>query len=119
MADKSLVIFEDYKIRRVYDEKSETWYFSVVDIIQVLIQQANYQTARKYWNKLKERLKKEGSELVTFCHQFKLQAEDGKMRLADVANPEILLRLIQSIPSPKAEPIKFNKGMGGCLCKEA
>ncbi len=67
-----LTIFEDYKIRRIYDEKTETWFFSVVDIIQVLIQQPDYQTARKYWNKLKERLAKEGSQLVTNCHQLKL-----------------------------------------------
>jgi DNA-damage-inducible protein D len=102
----SLAIFEGYKIRRHFDEKTETWYFSVVDIIQALIQQPDFQTARKYWNKLKERLKKEGSESVTNCHQLKLEAADGKKYLTDVANPETLLRLIQSIPSPKAEPIK-------------
>jgi hypothetical protein len=102
-----LAVFEDYKIRRLYDEQTETWFFSVVDIIQVLIQQPDYQTARKYWNKLKERLKKEGSQTVTNCHQLKMVAEDGKMRLTDVANPETLLRLIQSVPSPKAEPIKL------------
>lgn len=107
MIKNSLAIFEDYKIRRVYDEKTKTWYFSVVDIIQVLIQQPDYQTARKYWNKLKERLKKEGSESVTNCHRLKLEAADGKKYLTDVANPETLLRLIQSVPSPKAEPIKL------------
>jgi len=107
MTENSLAVFEDYKIRRVYDEKTETWYFSVVDIIQVLIQQPDYQTARKYWNKLKERLKKEGSESVTNCHRLKLEAADGKKYLTDVANPETLLRLIQSVPSPKAEPIKL------------
>ena len=89
----NLAIFEDYKIRRLYDEETETWFFSVVDIIQVLIQQPDYQTARKYWNKLKERLKKEGSETVTNCHQLKMVADDGKMRLTDAANPETLLRL--------------------------
>lgn len=103
----NLAIFEDYKIRRLYDEETETWFFSVVDIIQVLIQQPDYQTARKYWNKLKERLKKEGSETVTNCHQLKMVADDGKMRLTDAANSETLLRLIQSVPSPKAEPIKL------------
>ena len=103
----TLAVFEDHKIRRIYDEKSETWFFSVVDIIQVLIQQSDYQTARKYWNKLKERLKAEGSQLVTNCHQLKMTAGDGKMRLTDAANPETLLRLIQSVPSPKAEPIKL------------
>jgi hypothetical protein len=101
------VIFEDYDIRRVYDEKTETWYFSVVDIIRALLQQPDFQAARKYWNKLKERLGKEGSEPVTNCHRLKLIAEDGKMRLTDVASPEVLLRLIQSVPSPKAEPIKL------------
>jgi hypothetical protein len=103
----NLAIFEGYKIRRHYDEKTETWFFSVVDIIQVLIQQPNFQAARKYWNKLKERLKKEGSETVTNCHQLKMLADDGKMRVTDAANPETLLRLIQSVPSPKAEPIKL------------
>lgn len=90
----TLAVFEDYKIRRLYDEKTETWYFSVVDIIQVLIQQKDFQTARKYWNKLKERLTKEGSQLVTICHQLKMIADDGKMRLTDVANPQTLLRII-------------------------
>jgi len=74
----NLAIFEDYKIRRLYDEETETWFFSVVDIIQVLIQQPDFQAARKYWNKLKERLKKEGSETVTNCHQLKMVAENGK-----------------------------------------
>jgi hypothetical protein len=78
--NKQVAIFEGEKIRRIFDEKKEIWYFSVVDIIQVLIQQADYQTARKYWNKLKERLKKEGNESVTNCHQLKLVAEDGKLR---------------------------------------
>jgi DNA-damage-inducible protein D len=102
-----IAIFEEHQIRRHYDESTETWYFSVVDIIQVLIQQPDFQTARKYWNKLKERLKKEGSEVVTNCHRLKMIAEDGKLRLTDAANAEALLRLIQSVPSPKAEPIKL------------
>ncbi len=100
-------IFENYEIRRVYDEATETWWFSVVDIIQVLTQQADYQTARKYWNKLKGRLGKEGSESVTNCHRLKLPAADGKNYLTDVATAETLLRLVQSVPSPKAEPIKL------------
>ena len=104
---KSLAIFEGYKIRRHYDVNTETWYFSVVDILQVLIQQPDYQTARKYWNKLKERLKKEGSQSVTNCHRLKMEASDGKKYLTDVADPETLLRLIQSVPSPKAEPINL------------
>jgi len=107
MTEKKLAIFENYKIRRHYDEQNETWYFSVVDILQVLIQQPDYQTARKYWNKLKERLRKEGSESVTNCHRLKMEAADGKKYLTDVADPETLLRLIQSVPSPKAEPIKL------------
>lgn len=100
-------LFEDHSIRRTYDEESNTWWFSVVDIVQVLTQQPDYQTARKYWNKLKERLKGEGSQLVTNCHQLKMLADDGKQRLTDVATAETLLRLVQSIPSPKAEPIKL------------
>jgi len=99
--------FEDYDIRRAYDEQSETWYFSVVDIIRALLQQPDFQAARNYWKVLKNRLSKEGSETVTKCNRLKLMAEDGKMRLTDVASPEVLLRLIQSVPSPKAEPIKL------------
>ena len=104
---KDLAIFEGHEIRRLYDEKTETWFFSVVDIIQVLTQQPDFQTARKYWNKLKERLGQEGSQSVTNCHQLKLPAADGKSYLTDVANAETLLRLVQSVPSPKAEPIKL------------
>ncbi len=103
----SLAVFEDYKIRRHYDEEKEVWYFSVVDVIRALIQQPDFQAARKYWNKLKERLNKEGSQSVTKCHQLKMQAADGKSYMTDVADPETLLRLIQSVPSPKAEPIKL------------
>jgi DNA-damage-inducible protein D len=99
--------FEEHAIRRFYDEETETWWFSVVDIVQVLTEQLNPTTARKYWNKLKERLKKEGSQLVTNCHQLKLTAADGKQRLTDAATAETLLRLVQSVPSPKAEPIKL------------
>ena len=99
-------LFENQPIRRVYDEATETWFFSVVDIIRILTLQADATVARKYWNKLKQRLRDEGSELVTNCHQLKLPAEDGKQRLTDVANAETLLRLVQSVPSPKAEPIK-------------
>lgn len=105
--EKSLAIFEGKKIRRIWDEKTEKWYFSVVDIVQILTEQTDYQKARKYWNKLKERLKKEGSESVTNCHQLKFMATDGKYYATDAASVETLLRLIQSVPSPKAEPIKF------------
>jgi len=100
-------LFEQHQIRRVYDEATETWWFSVVDIVQVLTQQPDDLTARKYWNKLKSRLNAEGSELVTNCHQLKMAAVDGKQRLTDAATAETLLRLVQSVPSPKAEPIKL------------
>lgn len=103
----TLAIFEDFKIRRIYDEEKEMWYFSVVDIIGALIQQKDFQSARNYWKVLKNRLKNEGSESVTKCNRLKLEATDGKKYLTDVANPKTLLRLIQSVPSPKAEPIKL------------
>ena len=107
MNEKALAVFEGYKIRRIYDEEKEKWFFSVVDIIAALVQQPDHQTARKYWNKLKERLRKEGSQSVTNCHRLKLEAADGKKYLTDVADVETLLRIIQSVPSPKAEPIKL------------
>lgn len=97
-------LFEQQQIRSVWDETQEKWYFSVVDIVQVLTESID---GRKYWNKLKQRLKEEGNETVTNCHQLKLKASDGKMRLADVADMEGILRLIQSIPSPKVEPFKM------------
>jgi DNA-damage-inducible protein D len=102
-----LILFEDYKVRRLYDEETETWYFSVIDIVQILTQQPEFQTARNYWNVLKTRLKKEGSQSLTNCKRLKLEAADGKKYLTDVANAETVLRLIQSIPSPKVEPIKL------------
>ena len=80
--------FEEHQIRRVYDEAMETWLFSVIDIVQVLTQQPDYQTARKYWNKLKERLSKEGSESMTNCHRLKLPAADGKSYLTDVGGAQ-------------------------------
>ncbi len=103
MPEKSLAVFEGKQIRRHYDDATETWYFSIVDIIQVLIQQPDYQAARNYWKVLKNRLNKEGSESVTKCNRLKMEAADGKKYLTDVADPETLLRLIQSVPSPKAE----------------
>ena len=99
-------LFEDKKIRTVWDDEQEKWYFSIVDVVGALVDSKDYQTARKYWNKLKQRLKEEGFEPVTNCHQLKLRAADGKMRLTDVADTEQIFRLIQSIPSHKAEPIK-------------
>lgn len=104
---KDLTLFEGYEIRRHFDEKTETWWFSVVDIIRVLTQQPDYQLARNYWKVLKNRLKKEGSQSVTNCNRLKMPAADGKKYLTDVATAETLLRLIQSVPSPKAEPIKL------------
>ena len=103
----NIAIFDKFKIRRQYDEEKEVWYFSVIDIVQVLTDQPDYQKARKYWNKLSERLKNEGSESVTNCHRLKLKAADGKKYLTDVADPETILRIVQSVPSPKAEPIKL------------
>jgi len=102
----SLAIFENFKIRRHYDEPSETWYFSVIDIVAALTDQIDYPRAKSYWTTLKNRLKNEGSEVVTKCDQLKMLAQDGKMRETDVANVETILRLIQSVPSKKAEPIK-------------
>lgn len=99
-------IFNDKRIRSIWDSENEKWYFSVVDVVAILTDSPDYQTSRKYWNKLKERLKKEGIEPVTICHQLKLPAADGKLRVTDVADQQQLFRLIQSIPSPKAEPFK-------------
>ena len=100
---ESLQLFEERKVRTVWDDKEEKWYFSIVDVCGVLTDSPN---PRNYWKVLKHRLIKEGNETVTNCNQLKLQAEDGKKRLTDVADIEQLFRIIQSIPSPKAEPIK-------------
>ena len=103
---EELKLFEGNRIRHIYDEDKEIYYFSVVDIIAILIEK-DYQSARKYWNKLAQRLRDEGSEqTVTNCHQLKLQADDGKMRKTDVADIKTIFRIIQSVPSKKAEPIK-------------
>ncbi len=107
MQEKNLSIFEWRKIRKIYDEKQEKWYFSVIDIVWALTEQEDYTKSRKYWNKLAERLRIEWSEVVTNCHQLKMLAQDWKMRLTDVADVETLLRIIQSVPSKKAEPIKL------------
>lgn len=104
---EAIKIFEEKKVRTVWDESSEQWFVSIIDVIEILTQSKDFQTARKYWNKLKQRLKEEGNETVTNCHQLKLKALDGKMRLTDVATTEQLFRLIQSIPSPNAEPFKL------------
>lgn len=105
--NKQLVIFEDRPVRRVWDEKQEKWYFSVIDVIAVLIEQADFKRAQSYWTTLKSRLKQEGNESVTKCDKLKLLSADGKLYLTDVADTETLLRLIQSVPSKKAEPIKL------------
>ena len=106
MTKKHIIqLFSDKKVRTVWDEELEKWFFSIVDVCGVLTD-SDYQTARKYWKVLKGRLKKEGNETVTNCYQLKMKAPDGKMRLTDVADFEQLFRLIQSIPSPKAEPFK-------------
>lgn len=102
----SIKLFGGDKIRAIWNDDQEKWYFSVVDVVAVLTESKDFQTARKYWNKLKQRLKEEGFEPVTNCHQLKMPAADGKMRLTDVADTEQLLRIIQSVPSPKAEPFK-------------
>ena len=107
MANDKVQLFEDRPIRTAWVEDEEEWYFSVVDVVGTLTEQIDYEKARKYWNKLKQRLKEEGSQLVTNCHQLKLTAQDGKKRMTDVANTEQLLRIIQSIPSKKAEPFKM------------
>ena len=94
---ESLQLFEDRRIRTAWNEEEEKWYFSIVDIIGVLTDSVDYQTARKYWNKLKQRLSEEGNETVTNCHQLKLTAADGKQRITDVADTEQLFRLIQPL----------------------
>jgi hypothetical protein len=107
MKETAIKLFEEKKVRSLWSEDEEKWYFSIVDIIAILTDQNDFQKARKYWNKLKERLKAEGNETVTNSHQLKMIAEDGKMRLTDVADTEQLFRLVQSVPSPKAEPFKL------------
>jgi len=102
--DNALVVFQGKKIRRIWYK--DEWWFSVIDIIAILTEQEDFQTARKYWNKLSQRLREEGSEVVTNCHRLKLPAEDGKLRETDCANVKSIFRVIQSIPSPKAEPFK-------------
>ena len=109
-----LQMFEDQAIRTAWDEEAEEWYFSIVDVVKALTEQATVRGASNYWAKLKERLKAEGaSELLTNCQQLKMKATDGKRRLTDVANTEQLLRIIQSIPSKKAAPFKMWLAMVG------
>lgn len=103
----NLKIFEKFNIRKHFDEEKQKWFFSVIDIVAVLTEQNDYKIAKNYWKVLKHRLSQEGSEVVTNCNQLKMIAEDNKMRLTDVADTETIFRLIQSIPSKKAEPIKM------------
>ena len=104
---EALQLFEEKKIRSVWDDKEEKWYFSIVDVCAVLTEQPDTEHARNYWKVLKHRLIKEGNQTVTTCNRLKLRAADGKLRLTDVADTEQLFRLIQSVPSPKAEPFKL------------
>ncbi|MDY4514464.1 MAG: Bro-N domain-containing protein [Paludibacteraceae bacterium] len=103
---QSIQLFQDSKVRTVWDEEQEKWYFSVVDVVGILVDSVDYQTARNYWKVLKHRLLKEGNETVTSCNRLKLLAPDGKMRMTDVADAQQIFRIIQSIPSRKAEPFK-------------
>ena len=105
--NNKIAIFEGKKIRRIWNKKQEKWYFSVIDIISVLTEQTDFKKSQSYWTTLKNRLKKERSESVTKCDKLKLQSADGKFYKTDVADAETLLRIIQSVPSPKAEPIKL------------
>jgi hypothetical protein len=107
MDKNKIKLFQEKQVRAIWDEDAEKWWFSVVDIISVLIEQTDELKARKYWNKLKQRLKEEGNETVTNCHQLRMSAKDGKMRFTDVADTEQVLRLIQSLPSKKSEPFKL------------
>ena len=104
---EALQLFEEKKIRSVWDDKEEKWYFSIVDVCAVLTEQTDAEHARNYWKVLKHRLIKEGNQTVTTCNRLKLRAADGKLRLTDVADTEQVFRLIQSVPSPKAEPFKL------------
>ncbi len=107
MMNDKVQLFEDQSIRTAWVEEEEEWYFSIVDVVGALTEQPDFDEARNYWKVLKSRLKDEGNQLVTNCNQLKMRAQDGKMRLTDVANTEQLLRIIQSIPSKKAEPFKL------------
>jgi len=107
MENKSIIIFENHSIRREWDDQKEKWYFSVIDIVAVLTEQKDYKKAQSYWTTLKNRLKNEESEVVTNCDKLKLIAKDGKKYFTDVADVETILRLVQAVPSKKAEPIKL------------
>lgn len=103
----SIKLFEQSKVRTIWDDNEQKWWFSILDVIGILTNQADYQKVRNYWKWLKNKLKEEGNELVSNTNQLKMKAEDGKMRFTDVADTEQILRLIQSVPSKKAEPFKM------------
>lgn len=105
--ETAIKLFEEKKVRSLWNDEDEKWYFSIIDVVAVLTEQVDYKKAQSYWTTLKGRLKKEGSEIVTKCDKLKLKANDGKQYLADVADIETIFRLIQSVPSPKAEPFKL------------
>lgn len=105
--NKAIAIFKGKRIRRYWDDARELWYFSIVDVVALLIEQSDHKKAKSYWTTLKNRLKQEGSEVVTKCDHLKMLASDGKYYLTDAADTETMLRLIQSIPSPNAEPFKL------------
>ena len=105
--ENKIQLFQRQAVRTHWDEEKELWYFSIIDVIAILTEQKDFQGARNYWKVLKHRLLKEGNETVTYCNRLKMLAQDGKMRITDIADTEQLLRLIQSIPSPKAEPFKI------------
>ena len=105
--ETAIKLFEQKQVRSIWSEENESWYFSVIDIVAVLTEKTEYKKAQSYWATLKNRLKKEGSEFVTKCDKLKLKAGDGKSYLTDVANIETIFRLVQSVPSPKAEPFKL------------
>ena len=96
-------VFEQKQVRSTWDNETETWYYSIVDVVGILTDQPDVQRASNYWRKLKQGMNEEGNQVVTNCHQLKMLSSDGKMRLTDVADAELLLRIIQSIPSPKAD----------------
>ena len=105
--EDKIQLFQKQAVRTHWDEEKELWYFSIIDVIAILTEQKDFQGARNYWKVLKHRLLKEGSETVTNCNRLKMLTKDGKMRMTDIADTEQLLRLIQSVPSPKAEPFKL------------
>ena len=106
-SEDKIRVFDNKQVRMEWNEDEQDWYLSIVDVVGILTDQPTQRSASNYWRKLKQRMKEEGNELVTICHQLKMQAADGKRYLTDVANSKGILRIIQSVPSPKAEPFKM------------